>query len=85
MTTQTKYESPYCPVCDGCGEEGCCSPLRCKQSSDGHYCESYLNDLKFGYIMNSYFQENIWGRMSDDLKKEYDEMWDKIYDKTYNK
>ena len=43
--------SPYCPICSGCGEEGCCSPLICKQSSDGSYCESYLNDLKFGYLM----------------------------------
>jgi hypothetical protein len=35
--------------------------------------------------MNSYFQEKIWGRMSDDLKKEYDEMWDRTYNEIYNK
>lgn len=79
---ENKYD-PYCPVCSGCGEEGCCSPLICKQSPDGHYCESYLNDLKFGYSMDKFFQENIWEKMSEELKKEYDEAWDKIYDEVY--
>lgn len=48
--TGEKY-SPYCPVCSGCGEEGCCSPLKCKQDPEGHYCQTYLNDLRFGYMM----------------------------------
>jgi hypothetical protein len=85
MVQQTEYESPYCPICEACGEGGCCSPLHCEQNPGGHYCPGYLNDLKFGYIMNSYFQEKIWGRMSDDLKKEYDEMWDRTYNEIYNK
>lgn len=75
--------NPYCPVCTGCGEEGCCSPLICEQHEDGSYCKSYLKDLQFGYKMNNFFQEKIWGRMSEELKKEYDEMWDEVYDKHY--
>jgi len=39
------YDSPYCSACGGCGEEGCCSPLMCKQSDNGDYCSTYLDDL----------------------------------------
>jgi hypothetical protein len=83
MAQQTEEYSPYCKICSGCGEEGCCSPLSCKQGIEGQYCETYLNDLKFGYSMNRYFVEKIWARMSEELKKEYDEEWDKMLDKYY--
>lgn len=83
-STLNTYYDPYCPVCEGCGEEGCCSPIHCKQSPEGTYCESYLKDLKFGYAMNSFFQEKIWGKMSEELKEEYDKEWDKTYNHYYN-
>lgn len=82
MSEQEPY-NPYCPVCEGCGEEGCCSPIHCKQTPEGRYCEGYLRDLKFGYAMNEFFQEKIWGRMSEELKEEYDKEWDKVYDRFY--
>lgn len=75
--------NPYCPVCEACGEEGCCSPLLCEQSPEGHYCESYLRDLKFAYKMNRFFQENIYPKLSDEWKELYDKQWDKTYDKIY--
>lgn len=77
--------NPYCPVCEGCGEEGCCSPIHCDQSPEGSYCKSYLRDLKFGYSMNKFFQEKIWGRMSEELKAEYDKQWDEEYENYYTK
>jgi hypothetical protein len=83
MSDQESY-NPYCPVCEGCGEEGCCSPIHCQQTPEGSYCKGYLRDLKFGYAMNSFFQEKIWGRMSEELKEEYDREWDKVYDQFYN-
>lgn len=78
--TEENY-SPYCPVCSGCGEEGCCSPLMCKQSPEGKYCESYLKDLKFGYKM----YEHLMGLVGDDekYKEQIDELWDKTYDRIY--
>jgi len=76
-------ESPYCKVCSGCGEEGCCSPLKCKQSPDGAYCQSYLKDLKFGYKMMVWFDDNLYHKMSDKLQAEYDLEWDKAYDQIH--
>lgn len=77
---ENKY-NPYCPVCSGCGEDGCCPATICKHSSDGHYCESYLNDLKFGYKMWMWIEENITFQHEDmDI---INEAWDRIYDEVY--
>lgn len=69
--------SPYCSECGGCGEEGCCSPLMCKQSLKGDYCQTYLRDLKFGYRM---YQE-LMHLVGEDqkYKQQIDELWDKNY------
>ncbi|MFN7656447.1 MAG: hypothetical protein ACK5OW_01525 [bacterium] len=71
----------YCPICTGCGEEGCCSPLMCKQSQDGHYCESYLRDLKFGYKMYNDIYDLI--PKDEETKKKLDEIFDKNYERYY--
>lgn len=73
--------SPYCKVCDGCGEEGCCIPTFCQQSPDGKYCESYLLDLKFGYLMFQELHELIY---NDPLyEKEVKTIYNRIYDEIY--
>lgn len=74
-------ESPYCPVCTGCGEEGCCSPLICDQDPNGSYCQTYLRDLKFGYKMH----KEISNLIGDDpkYKDDIEIIFDKVYDKTY--
>lgn len=77
------YESPYCPVCSGCGEDGCCSAMNCKQDPNGHYCETYLKDLKFGYAMNSFFENEIAENLPEDLKTKYNEEWDKKWSEIY--
>lgn len=79
--TENEY-SPYCPVCSGCGEEGCCSPLMCKQSSDGSYCNSYLKDLKFGYKMYDHLMKLVGD--DEKYKEQIDELWDRTYDLIYN-
>ena len=74
-------DNPYCPVCTGCGEEGCCSPLNCKQDPNGSYCQTYLRDLKFGYNMHKEISKLI----GDDpkYKDDINLIFDKIYDETY--
>ena len=79
----TDNTTPYCKECTACGEEGCCSPLMCKQSPNGDYCESYLRDLKFGYYMNEWFEKNLIDLIPTDLKEKYDEEWNKSYDRFY--
>lgn len=68
--------SPYCKICGGCGEEGCCSAAICEQHKEGEYCEWYLRDLRFGYIM---FRETY-----DLLEIHCEEEMSEIYDKNYN-
>ena len=80
--TNNNY-SPYCPVCDGCGEDGCCSAMCCEQHPDGSYCATYLKDLKFGYKMDKWIADNLYHKMPKELQAEYDLAWDEIWDKIY--
>jgi len=77
---ENKYD-PYCPVCSGCGEEGCCSPLMCEQSPEGDYCRGYLLDLKFAYILHKWLIENI--ELTAEQAERYDKVWEETYDKIY--
>lgn len=81
MSTEETY-SPYCPVCEGCGEEGCCSPMLCKQDPGGSYCETYLRDLKFGYKMHNKIMEML--EEDQEKNKEILESIQKIFDITYD-
>jgi hypothetical protein len=38
-------ESPYCPVCESCGEEGCCSVERSLLGHDCKYGKWYARDV----------------------------------------
>jgi hypothetical protein len=79
MGKKTKEDySPYCPVCSGCGEDGCCPATMCKQSPEGDYCETYLKELKFGYIMYHKILELI------DKDEKYEEKVSEIFDDTWD-
>jgi hypothetical protein len=80
MESKDDY-SPYCPECSGCGEEGCCSPLMCKQNPKGDYCKAYLQDLQFGYRMYKELMKLV--AEDENYKQQIDEIWHKNYDKTY--
>jgi hypothetical protein len=82
MTEETN--TPYCSECNSCGEEGCCSPLKCKQSPNGEYCSSNLTHLKFGYHMNMWMTNNLLNLIPKELKEKYDQEWDNSYDRFYN-
>jgi hypothetical protein len=81
--TEEDY-SPYCPVCGGCGEDGCCSALNCKQDPDGHYCETYLRELKLRYAINNWFENELLDLLPQELKDRYDDKWDEFYDEVYS-
>ena len=71
--------SPYCPVCSGCGESGCCSPLNCDPfNSECHYPETYTADLKLGYrTFEKWYdllEENNWFDKKEEFMKIYHEM-----------
>lgn len=75
--------SPYCPICTGCGEDGCCAATCCQQHPDGAYCETYLRDLKFGYHLYKSISNALYEKLPADLKEEYDLIWDQVYDQVY--
>ena len=79
--TKEEYKSPYCPVCDSCGEDGCCSAMSCKQSPEGDYCQGYLKDLKFAYLMykdlTRLFEEDP--NHKETIEKMFDKNWDIIF------
>jgi hypothetical protein len=75
--------NPYCPVCSACGEDGCCSALSCQQKEDGHYCETYLKHLRFGYAMDEWVATTLYEQLTDEQKQIYDDKWDELYDKYF--
>lgn len=75
--------SPYCKICTGCGEDGCCSAVHCEQHKDGRYCETYLRDLKFAYLMFDSIQDFL--KDDEESKKAIDEIFSKNYDLIYRK
>ncbi len=81
--TDKEIHNPYCPVCEGCGEEGCCSPMMCRQDPNGSYCQSYLNDLKFGYKMYNQIMEML--EENQEKNKEILDKIEKIFIDTYEK
>jgi|688.fasta_scaffold48613_15 hypothetical protein len=74
-------DTPYCPICSGCGEEGCCTPLNCSQDINGSYCLLNLKHLKFGYKM----YDEISKLIGDDpkYKEQIEIIFNKVYDKIY--
>ena len=51
------YESPYCEVCESCGEEGCCS---IEKSILGHgckYAQWYAKDVYFNEMLINEFHK----------------------------
>lgn len=80
MSVEEESYNPYCEVCSGCGEDGCCSAMICQHSKDGAYCETYLADLRFAYLMF----KDMWELVdSEEGKKKLDEIYDKNRDLIY--
>jgi hypothetical protein len=77
-------ESPYCPICDGCGEDPCCSAAGCKFHPDGYYCRTYLKNLKFGYLMYDSLMKLLDKKNIPFEDEEYNAILDKNYKLIYN-
>jgi hypothetical protein len=45
MEEEDIEESPYCPVCESCGEEGCCSVEKSLLGHDCKYGKWYARDV----------------------------------------
>ncbi len=76
-------DSTYCQECEACGEEGCCSALLCKQSESGDYCPGHLRDLRFGYHMYRWVENNLLFDLGEHQLVKYWEEYDKTFGKFY--
>jgi hypothetical protein len=57
----------------------------CKQHPDGHYCESYLGNLKFGYVLNDWVDNELMETLPQEAQDQYNQKWDELYDVFYKK
>ena len=80
-STSIENRSPYCKSCESCGDTGCCKPTICSRDENCEYLQTNLNELKFGWSMNEYFQSEIYPHLPEEIKAKYDGRWDTEYDK----
>ena len=67
--------SPYCEICSGCGEDGCCPAVFCTMEEGCKYPKTYLRDLKEGYIFMKEFYSKIYTTLPKVLQERVDEMY----------
>jgi hypothetical protein len=79
----SKEYSPYCPICEACGDNECCKAVHCLQHPDGTYCKTYLQDLKHAYLMNDWWYEKVYDTLSPELRAKYEKEFDMSYDRCY--
>jgi len=73
-STEEENYSPYCDICESCGEEGCCSPIHC-EGHGGKYCKSNLSILKINYLaVKKFFKK--FGEFKIDGDEISDLFWD---------
>lgn len=88
------YDSSYCELCGGCGEDGCCSYLKCFKSLIENpkcdYGETYLKDAQFAdklYTLGFNIIQKLKNHQltSDEAVEEYENEYDIIWNEIYNK
>jgi hypothetical protein len=77
--------SPYCAICECCGEDGCCSALACQQHPHGEYCTWYMKDFHFHYRMLRKLEILLEKQGFDFESPEYKEIYDEAYEQAYGK
>jgi len=92
-----KHYSPYCKLCDSCGEEGCCSPVSCmykcmvdERPKKCRYGYGYAHDLEFSYKLQNMYYKYVEMLSKKEITTEQfletvDLEWDRIYDLVYSK
>jgi hypothetical protein len=91
----------YCELCSSCGEEGCCSPMMCmhkcmivERPKKCKYGSSYYNDIKFSYLLNREYEEEIYKlkekkitteQFLENVEKKWHEIYDIVYENEINR
>lgn len=83
-------ESPYCELCTGCGEEGCCSHISCYRALVNKvgcsYGETYLKEVIYNkLLLGAIFEKGATMKKEGDsfldgiLQVEFDKVYDQVY------
>jgi len=84
----SEEDSPYCKNCGACGDEGCCSPLKCfsklVNKDTCMYGKGYLLDIELALKFTAWVFEHVDKHnvlTVKDANRKYLELIDKIYHK----
>lgn len=79
-------DSPYCKDCGACGEDGCCSPLKCisklVNKNTCMYGNGYLKDIELALKFSKWVFEYVDKNDNLNVKEanlKYGELIDEIY------
>lgn len=76
LSLKEQLDSPYCPQCNACGEDGCCSGSRCKKNTC-LYGDSYALEYEYNKEMASRLYESFPDK--EELEKIFTVVYDKFY------
>lgn len=92
MPKEEKFKSPYCKICESCGESGCCDPMICvrglSKGSKGTYCEGNVAEVLceaqsfrdiYEHIMNKEGLSIMIGELKEEIEYLYNKNLDKLY------
>jgi hypothetical protein len=80
-------ESPYCPVCESCGEEGCCSVENSLWKHDCKYGKVYARDVYLNEMIIDEFHKlfdengNYLGCDGNPIEVVYNNAFDRTQEK----
>ena len=78
--------SPYCKICQSCGEIGCCPIFMCENHPEGKYCDMYFNELQdnneeYTILLDFLRKNEVTKEILDTFFEKYDEIKDGYYQK----
>ena len=89
--------TPYCELCESCGEDGCCSHINCfralvNANDKCKYGETYVREAifnkKLATLTYELMQNIKEGKVDPNLvvevfNRRWNDLWDEVYDKVY--
>lgn len=86
--------SPYCKLCEGCGEDGCCDSLSCARKLmvesaapiDCKYGNTAYNDIEFAVKMYREMYNNLADANSiEEYRAFVESLFDQMFEECYRR
>jgi hypothetical protein len=89
MTTppETEEDNFYCPVCQSCGEEGCCSAEKSIMAHGCKYAEYYAQQAYYDKMVIDEFHKLVeeMGLIRDETSNEVKDPIGDLYDRAWKR